>query len=64
MQRWCRLWTSRNKNREISIRDETQIWNFLIDYAAVEQDENARPELISQIESLEQYDTIFVDYPT
>ena len=64
MQRWCHLWTNRNKNREISIRDETQIWNFLIDYAAVEQDENARPELISQIESLEQYDTIFVDYPT
>lgn len=35
----------------------------LIDYAAEEQDENARPELTSQIENLDQYDTIFVGYP-
>lgn len=35
----------------------------LIDYAAVEQDENARPELTSHIENLEDYDTIFVGYP-
>ena len=33
----------------------------LIDYAA--QDENARPELTSHIENLDQYDTIFVGYP-
>lgn len=36
----------------------------LIDYAAEEQDENARPELTSQIENLDQYDTIFVGFPT
>lgn len=35
----------------------------LIDYAAQEQDENARPELTSHIENLDQYDTIFVGYP-
>ena len=36
----------------------------LIDYAAEEQDENARPELTSQIENLDQYDTIFIGFPT
>ncbi len=36
----------------------------LIDYAAEEQDENVRPELTSHIENLEQYDTIFVGFPT
>ncbi|MBO5057441.1 MAG: flavodoxin [Lachnospiraceae bacterium] len=36
----------------------------LIDYAAKEQDENARPELTNQIENLNQYDTIFIGYPT
>ena len=36
----------------------------LIDYAAVEQDENARPELTSHIEDLDQYGTIFVGFPT
>ena len=35
----------------------------LIDYAAEEQDENARPELTSHIEDLDQYDTIFVGFP-
>lgn len=35
----------------------------LIDYAAQEQDENARPELTSHIEDLDQYDTIFIGYP-
>ena len=35
----------------------------LIDYAAQEQDENARPELTSHIENLEQYDTVFIGYP-
>lgn len=34
----------------------------LIDYAAQEQDENARPELTSRIENLDQYDTIFIGY--
>lgn len=36
----------------------------LIDYAAEEQDENARPELTSHIEDLDQYDTIFVGFST
>ena len=35
----------------------------LIDYAADEQDENARPELTSHIENLDQYDVIFIGYP-
>ena len=35
----------------------------LIDYAAQEQDEEARPELITHIENLDQYDTIFIGYP-
>lgn len=35
----------------------------LIEYAAQEQDENARPELTSHIENLEQYDTVFIGYP-
>lgn len=35
----------------------------LIDFAADEQDENARPELTSHIENLEEYDTIFIGYP-
>lgn len=36
----------------------------LIDYAAKEQDEEARPELTSHIENLEDYNVIFVGYPT
>lgn len=35
----------------------------LIEYAAQEQDEDARPELTSHIENPEQYDTVFVGYP-
>lgn len=35
----------------------------LIDYAAVEQDENARPELTNHIENPDDYDVIFVGYP-
>ena len=35
----------------------------LIDYAAQEQDENARPELTSHIDNFEQYDIVFVGYP-
>lgn len=35
----------------------------LIDYAAQEQEENARPELTTHIENLDQYDTIFIGYP-
>lgn len=36
----------------------------LIDYAAEEQDENARPKLTSQIENLNQYDAVFIGFPT
>lgn len=35
----------------------------LIDYAAEEQANDARPELTSHIKNLEQYDVIFVGYP-
>lgn len=35
----------------------------LIDYAAEEQDEDARPELSTHIENLDDYDTIFIGYP-
>lgn len=36
----------------------------LVDQAAEEQDENARPELAAHIENPEQYDTILLGYPT
>lgn len=35
----------------------------LIDYAAEEQDADARPALSSHIENLDQYDTVFIGYP-
>lgn len=35
----------------------------LIDYAAQEQEEDARPELTSHIEDLDEYGTIFVGFP-
>lgn len=36
----------------------------VIDFAQEEQDNNARPELTTQIENLEKYDVIFVGFPT
>lgn len=36
----------------------------LIEYAQEEQDDDARPELTVQIENFENYDTIFVGFPT
>lgn len=36
----------------------------LIDYAQKEQDDNARPELTSHIENLDNYNTIFIGFPT
>lgn len=36
----------------------------LIDYAQKEQDGNVRPELTSHIENLDNYDTIFIGFPT
>jgi flavodoxin len=38
--------------------------NKLIDYAENEQDNNERPELTNHIENFDQYDTIFIGYPT
>lgn len=35
----------------------------LVDFAAEEQEADARPALATQIENLEQYDTIFLGYP-
>lgn len=36
----------------------------LINYAQKEQDDDVRPELTSHIESLDDYETIFIGYPT
>lgn len=36
----------------------------LIDYASQEQDEDARPFLTSDIENFDQYDVVFIGYPT
>ena len=36
----------------------------LIDFAAEEQNANARPELTTHIENLDDYDVVFVGYPT
>lgn len=49
-----------------SIRTETVYpadGGELIDYAAQEQNEDARPVLTSHIENLEEYDTVFIGYP-
>lgn len=35
----------------------------LIEYAQKEQNENARPEITSHIDNLDDYDTIFIGYP-
>ena len=35
----------------------------LIEYAQQEQNDNARPEIISHIENLDAYDTVFIGYP-
>lgn len=35
----------------------------LLDFAQKEQDANARPAILNPIESIDQYDTIFVGYP-
>lgn len=38
-------------------------YNDLVDYAQEEQRDNARPELSTTIENIEEYDTIFLGYP-
>ncbi len=38
-------------------------YDELVDYAQEEQQENARPELSTVIENIDQYDTIFLGYP-
>lgn len=37
--------------------------NTLIDFAAEEQKANERPDLVSKIENLDKYDTVFIGYP-
>lgn len=39
-------------------------YDELVDYAREEQRDNTRPELERAIENIEQYDTIFLGYPT
>ena len=41
----------------------TDDYNELLDIAQQEQADSARPELASQVENWDQYDTIFVGYP-
>lgn len=38
-------------------------YNELVDYAQQEKNKNARPELKTKINNIEQYDTIFLGYP-
>lgn len=38
-------------------------YDDLVDYAQEEQQDNARPELSTTIENMEEYDTIFLGYP-
>lgn len=45
------------------LRIETVDHETLVDQAADEQDQEARPELASQIENVDQYDTILLGYP-
>lgn len=35
----------------------------LIEYASAEQKDDVRPELVSHIENLDEYDTVFIGYP-
>ena len=60
-------WIAEETGGELfSIRTETVYpadGGELIDYAAQEQDENARPVLTSHIDDLSRYDTIFIGYP-
>ncbi len=52
-------------NRTIASRIEiVEDGEELIDYAFEEQDEDARPVLTSEIEKFDQYDVIFIGYPT
>lgn len=46
-----------------TIQEYPKDYDALIDFAADEQDANARPELSSTLENLDTYDTVFVGYP-
>lgn len=46
-----------------TVQDYPTIHEPLLEFAYNEKAENARPELSSQIENLDQYDTIFLGYP-
>mgnify|MGYP001068133624 CR=1 FL=1 len=41
----------------------TDDYNTLLDVAQEEQDNDARPELASQVENWDSYDVVFVGYP-
>lgn len=38
-------------------------YNTVVDFAKQEQQEGARPEILSSIENLEQYDTVYIGFP-
>ena len=46
-----------------TVQDYPTIHEPLLEFAYNEKAENARPELSSQIENLDQYDTVFLGYP-
>ena len=41
----------------------TDDYDAVVDQAKQEQEENARPALASQVENMDDYDTIFIGYP-
>ena len=57
-RRWAGTCCASRRWRNIPLEHEA-----LVDFAAEEQEAGARPELATQIENLEQYDTIFLGYP-
>ncbi len=46
-----------------TVEEYPEDYDELVDYAQEEQQEDARPELSTVIENIEQYDTIFLGYP-
>ena len=57
-RRWAGTCCASRRWRNIPLEHEA-----LVDFAAEEQEAGARPALATQIENLEQYDTIFLGYP-
>ena len=50
---------------EIKVQDDNypNTYTPLIQYAKKEKNENARPEIAGDIDSIEKYDTVFIGYP-